>query len=459
MTSAAAERRGFRVSGWLVPTLDALIEGAWIAVLEAAFAALGGTRPLGPLPFALAAGASLVLAWRAADRTTAYVGLAVLYVAAFVAGGLLGVAGGGPTPFAQAAAAFMALAVFRGSRHDDVLDDDLVTGSLLQWGFPLLAAPWLYATQLPPAARETFTAAAFPSTLVFAAAGLLALGLARLDSLAALSGVDWRSNRAWFVLLLSVLGAMLLIAIPSAFLVGAPLVLLAGGLLGPLAVLLTPVGFAFEKLIELIFLALTPILEFIQQWLRQRPPVQPPASGNPGPLVPPEVAQGEPSTIGLIVLGAIALVVAIGLFALLLRLTYRSRTRHEEAADRPFEEREFRPPTITFRRPRLRLAGRPPRPTTASGAYLAFLADLASAPHLARRPDEPPATHATRLREAGFGDRRAGRLAADYQLERYALRGLSPRETARAIRRWEGLRAAVRAASRPRPDGVPEQPA
>ena len=42
----------------------------------------------------------------------------------------------------------MALAVFRGSRHHDVLDDDLVNGSLLQWGFPLLAAPWLYASQL-----------------------------------------------------------------------------------------------------------------------------------------------------------------------------------------------------------------------------------------------------------------------------------------------------------------------
>ena len=36
---------------------------------------------------------------------------------------------------------------------------------------------------------------------MFAASGLLALGLSRLDALAELSGVDWRQNRAWLVLL------------------------------------------------------------------------------------------------------------------------------------------------------------------------------------------------------------------------------------------------------------------
>ena len=245
----AAGSRGRPGAGWLVPALDALIEGAWIAVLDAAFAAVSGAAALGPIPFAIAAGASLFWVRSSADRTTAFVGLAVLYVGAFAGAGLLGgalagatTATGQPISFAQTGAAFAALAVFRGSRHSDSLDDDLVVGSLLQWGFPLLAMPWLYASQLTGPQREAFSAAAFPATLVFAAAGLLALGLARLDSLSALSGVSWRSNRAWLVLLAAVLATMIAIAIPTAFLLGTPLTLLAAGLMGPLAFVLSPVA-------------------------------------------------------------------------------------------------------------------------------------------------------------------------------------------------------------------------
>jgi hypothetical protein len=161
------------------------------------------------------------------------------------------------------------------------------------------------------------------------------------------------------------------------------------------------------------------------------------------------MANGEQSTLALIIGIAIIALIVVGLFLLVLRLTYRPRARDETTPDAPLEEREFRLPRLTFRRPRLPLPVRHPRPVTASGAYLAFLADLDAAPHLARRPDEPPATHAARLREAGFHDLRAGLLAADYELERYALRDLPPRETARAVRRWEALKAAIRATPRP----------
>jgi hypothetical protein len=69
---------------------------------------------------------------------------------------------------------------------------------------------------------------------------------------------------------------------------------------------------------------------------------------------------------------------------------------------------------------------------------------LAARPDLAREPAEPPATHAARIREAGVTDPRAALLAADYQLEHYALRSLSAPETARALLRERRLRALFR---------------
>ncbi len=458
MTARTTSGRRFTLGGGVVPLLDAVIEGAWIAVLDATFAVVGGTTALGPIPFALAAGAALYISRHAADRRTGLVLLGALYIVAFVGGGLLGgtlsggaTTAGQPLAFAQAAGVFMALAVFRGSRHVDVIDDDLVTGSLLQWGFPLLAVPWLYASQLTGAERDVFAATAFPSTLLFAAAGMLALGLGRLDSLAGLSGVNWRTNRAWWVLLLSVLGVMLLIAIPSAFLLGTPLLALAAGLMGPLAFVLTPVAFVFEKLIAFLFFLISPLTDFLMGLARRRAQEQPPIPGGLGDaLVPPVVPDGEPSIVGLIVLGGIVVIVAVLLFLLILRLTYGPRARDEAPPEGPLEEREFRLPSLALHRPHFGLPQRRVRPTSASGAYLAFLADLEATPHLARRPDEPPATHAGRLRENGFRDPRAGLLAADYQLERYALRVLPARETSRALRRWQALKDVIRTAPRPR---------
>ena len=151
---------------WLVPVLDALVEGAWIAVVDALFAVISGSAPLGPFPFALAAGLSMAWTRRAGDRASAYVGLAVLYVGAFVGCGFLGGAlapGGshvGPTgsivDFAQVSALLGGLAVFRGSRHAEVIDDDLVVGFLLRIGIPLLALPWLVGAQFEePAPRPS----------------------------------------------------------------------------------------------------------------------------------------------------------------------------------------------------------------------------------------------------------------------------------------------------------------
>src|SRR5260221_1732155 len=100
------------------------MEGALIAVPDAAFAAVSGSVALGPIPFAIAAAASLYWVRHAADRTTAVVGLGALYIVAFVGAGLLGGTlahatgpDGRPIVLAETAALFGALAVFRGTRH------------------------------------------------------------------------------------------------------------------------------------------------------------------------------------------------------------------------------------------------------------------------------------------------------------------------------------------------------
>ena len=78
--------------------------------------------------------------------------------------------------------------------------------------------------------------------MLFAGAGLLALGLARLEALAIASGVDWRRNRAWLLLLGGVVLLVLAVAIPAALLVGEPLEQILGGLAGPFAALFTPIS-------------------------------------------------------------------------------------------------------------------------------------------------------------------------------------------------------------------------
>ena len=128
----------------------------------------------------------------------------------------------------------------------------------------------------------------------------------------------------------------------------------------------------------------------------------------------------------------------------LIRASYRRPKVLEAPSDEVFEEREYRMPHLGLRVPRLPWLRSKRRPTTASGAYVAFISELDRAPDLARRPDEAPATHAARLRESGLADPRAALLAADYQLERYALAELGPHETTRALRRFTRLRDIVR---------------
>ena len=442
------------ISNWLadrlVPFFDVLAEAAWIAVVGAALdiGLAGGTTAWGPLPFAIAAAAGLIWIRRPNDPTVTGIGLFALMagggvIAAALQSGWPGT--GAPTIellLRQSALLLIPVAVLRGSRHRQRDEDDLVVATLLTWGIPLLVLPWILGTSVAEPLRSDFIAAAFPATVLFVSAGLLGLGLARLEALSATAPIHWRQNRSWLILLGGVVVAVTVVAIPAAFLIGTPLTQVVAGLLGPLAIILTPIAVVMGVIFVVLFAWLDPLAEWIRSLARTQDGRTPDggALGSAPPAPPDGVQPGGSSEAVL----AIAIVLGIAVLALV--LIWLSRRRRPEVEGPPLpvlEEHHFKYVGTGWHLPGLRRGtGRSRgRPVTASGAYLAFLDDLADSDDLARRPHEGPAGHAGRLR-ATMPDwpPAAGLLAADYQLEQYAGQQLSAAETKRAVARWQRLR-------------------
>ncbi|MGH2467012.1 MAG: hypothetical protein ACRDGL_04705 [Candidatus Limnocylindrales bacterium] len=450
----SAGREGLAIRGQaLVPSaLAGLVEGAWIATVYAAWqVALWHGQPiLDPLAFAVPAWIGLWWIRSGAGSGTDVVGLAVLtLVAAIVGVGLdttaLGLLLGGDPGGAVAshpAGLLAGLAVLRGARHREPALEDVVVGRLLSWAVPGLALPWIVGGSAAEPWRSMFVQAAFPATLLLVTAGLLAIGLARLDELARVAGPDWHLRRSWLLLATGVLAVMGLVAVPAAFLLGAPLGSVVDGLLGPLATLL---GLLLLPLLAL-GAAIVALLQFVPLHA-----VQPSAAPVGGRAAPPVVT--SPAADAAVAVGAGFLVV-IG-FLVLIYLVARwdaGRRRHTAASDAAAavpEERSLALPPGGFALPRwgrLR-APRQPTPGDASGAYLAWLGQLERQPQRQRLASETPALHAARLRRQGGLPLAADLLAADFELERYGQRRLGILETRRALQRWRRLRRAGPAGS------------
>lgn len=440
----------------LIPLIACLVEGAAIAVIDALFAA-GARRPaLGPLVFGLAAAAGLLWVRRAAPDAERP-GLVAIIAIAFVGGTWLArdmttIEAGFPGSLLTEPAGWLAaIAVVRGTAHRDPEEEDLVVAGLLRWGIPLLTIPWLLGAGLPVGTHAEFIRVAFPATVLFAGGGLLALGLSRLEALAISAGIDWHRNRAWLVLMLGVVLLVTAVAIPAALLLGEPVGELLGGLAGPFAAVFAPIA----GLVALLLAPLVGLVSGFFDLLRQLIGMGGEVAGPLGPSGAPEptlVEPGEPGGIGIeVATFLVVATIAIGL--ILLARVARRATRPGRVAAVPGEEHEFVPPTFELHLPRLRRPERPGRPATATAAYLAFLADAEGRERLARQPTEGPATHVRRLRTGGTTTadtlaaadlRAASLLAADYELERYGLRDLPPRETRRALGRWQRLKGALR---------------
>lgn len=421
----------------------ATAEGAWVAVWYAALAGSASGRSLGLLAFAAAAATGLAVARRlhgpgsggssrrprlgARIATVALVlGAAALGFLAERSPGASGVdwLGGVAAGLARGEVhgLLLGLALWRGTRHADAERDDLVTAGLVGWGTPLLAVPWLIGGLRP---APGFAEAALLGTLTFVAAGLVAIGLTRLEALDRSVGLDWRRNRAWLVLLVSIVGGAALLAVPAALIVGASVAAIGAALAGPAVAVVDGAGRALGGVRDLIGFGR--------------------GLGGPGGIA--EVGTAPSGGGGLpdlslpgAVVGPAAVVFGLLLVVAAYRLYLRTRDGRPSPEPPPvLEEHRFRLP-----RPRLGLTRpglgfdlhrrRPRRPRTATEAYLGLVERLGSGP-IGRRPSESPTGHARRLRLEGSGSFRFDLLAADVALERFAGRRLSEGELRRALDR------------------------
>jgi hypothetical protein len=453
------------VGDLVVPTLDALVEGSWIALVYVTLQVALAHAPaaLGPLAFAVAAG--MGLAWSRAARGRAAgpgVGAALALATGLVGWladpaareGLVSAAAGtgGFDAFetavtTNAAGWLLALAFVRGAGHRDRTHDEEKTGRLLG-RILLLAIPWAVGLAFAGDDRATFVAQATVSTLLFAGAGLLAVGLGRLETYGAEAGGHRWRNRSWSVVVVLVIGLLLAVSVPAAFLVGAPPLAILDAAWVSVAAIVGVIG-------AVIGTAGAPVLAGFEALISILPTPQPtplPSASAPPPGVG-EIApvQGDPR-IGL----TLTILALVALSILVVAVVSRIRAgstpaRRGAVGAAPVEERTFEPPRPRLRIPAVRLP-RPRRtPVTAVEAYLALLDDLAGDAGLARRPSETPRAHAGRL--AGpAAHRDLGLLVADWELARYAGRRITPLEDARGVARWRRLRVVLR---RARPTAPP----
>ncbi len=402
--------------------LDAVVEGAWLAIAYLVLQVLGAHGPilLGPIQFAALAAAGLLLGRGALPRRGGGV-VALVAVVAAVAGWLAGVA------------------VVRGAIHGESYEDDEVVSRLLAWALPALAIPWLLAQVATPAARSAFVEPAFVATLTFAVTALLSLAIARLDALGAGSGVDWRRNRSWLLVLGLIVAGAVLVGLPLAAALGVPLDDAVKGALGPLwiafavavSLLAIPAGLLAAGLVALFRAILHP---------SQAPSQQAPAGAA---IQASQLAPGS----GLVFTVAV-LVAILGVLALIAWRLWPGRGPQRRVDD---EERGIVIPQgslhVGLPVPRWHRPSRVPAPSDAVTAYVATVDDLAGHLGLARAVDETPAAHARRLHLDGRGMLPLDLLAADYQLARYAGRGLTQAEDRRGLARWQRVRAIAGAGS------------
>jgi hypothetical protein len=432
MRSSWPAELGNRALALLPSAATAAAEGAWLAVVYAAVQAGMAGRPLATevWAFVLAAALGVVFAHRTGGRRRT-----VLTAASCAAIGLVGWA---MDPQVRALAAsgtlaaaamthpagwLLGVATWRGSRHADPTTDDLVVGSLLFWGVPGLAVPWLVGSTI--GARAAFIDAALPATLLFMGAGLVAVGLTRLDALGRDVGVDWRKNRTWVALLVGVVALVVAIGTPAAVLLGASVDAMINTVIGPIAALVGGAG-------DLVIALLGAVGALAGSAA--------PAGASPPPSLPPGPAMPFSAPAGLSNAFAVGVFLLLIVAVILVWRRVRGAPRTVRWQPPRSEERRIALPRPSVRitlphLPRLSFP-RSIRPRTAIEAYLAVLAAFDRNERIARRVGESPAAHARRLRRQGDGSLPLDLLAADFALARYGGAKLTRAETARAIRRW-----------------------
>jgi len=452
-------RTGSRASSLLrllPPALDAVVEGSWLAVVYLVVQVLWvhGDVAMGPLELAIFAGIGLAVSrhrWGGVDPAVTVI---VVAAAAGICGWLLSpvaraeLAGGdlGAALAANPGGWLAAAAVLRGAAHVNPADDDAVVARVLALGLPLLAIPWILAGFATPAARAAFAEPAFVATVMFVSTALLAIAVARLETLGVATGIDWRANRPWLAVLAGVVLLMVAVAAPLAFVVGVPIEAAILGALGPLGILATAGVFVVAVYTQLVTVVLSAILGIFG--LTPRPPVAP----TPPPAPPANIPQGDASAsqpmFVAILTAAVIIVAVVAVVAIALVVWQWLRPRATIFRRPVSEQRSIVIPRDALRislprRPR-RKAVRYPEPHDAVTAYLALLRGLGDVPEAARGESETPAAHAGRLRPTAAGGLPLDLLAADYELARYGEHPLTAAEHRRALARSRELLVRLR---------------
>jgi hypothetical protein len=434
----------------LAPDAFAVVaEGAWISAVYAFLqAASQGPMPLGPAVFALVVAAGLIVARRYApalgDRWPRTALGLVLLVSAL--GCLAEPAAFGELARLDVEGALRAhpgglvagLAFLRGFAYAAPLGSDVVLERLLQIGLPGLALPVLLTGALNEPWRTLGLQRELVATVVFLVSATVGVALGRVAGIARSTGFDWRGNRAWLALVGLLAIGVVVVAVPVSLALAPVLRVVLAALVAPLILLGAIAGVTQVRLRQvlslLLLLAWLMLLGFIVAG--HMPP--PPQEGT-GPGI--GVGQGGESSAVDVAGGAIIILLIVIGILILARLWMRDAVRlpggdvpEERSIDHGLPEASVRTAARRSRRARW------PEPTDATTAYVALLHDLESRPTARRAPGESPAEHARRLREAGLGETGLDRLAADYELARFAGRTLTAREERRALARWTRLR-------------------
>ncbi len=461
-----------------VPVLLVLVaEGAWVFVIYALFqAASRDPEALFPVAF-VAAAVCGAAAGRIGPRRVggAWPAVAVILVALVAAVGWLTSAGTvrsvASGALADAVVAhpggwLVGLAFLRGIAASRKRSDDAPAGPLIVIAIPAIVGAYVVAGALPTAAATAFRAAALPATVAFVGAGLVGLALSRVARLEKTSAIDWRRNPAWLGLLVTVVGAVLVLAVPAAFTIGPLVVLVLAALPVPLLFLGFLSGFDRRALRTLV--ATIGTVAFVVLILRVF--ASGPAQQN---QQSPQAAVGQPPASDqawVTVAGWILLVIAVAIVVAILAAIWMRGARgqlDEDVAEERAIDRGTDIERPTWRAPWRRARRRPP-PTDAVTAYLAAVALIERDPELGRLAAETPAEHAGRVRRVASGPDRPesdrgipgplARLAADYELARFADRALTTAEERRALARWDTVRRVASSRRPRRPEHSPARP-
>lgn len=439
----------------LAPCLRVFAEAGFFTVVYAAAAVVVGHHPpfLGPIEFTLLVGLGAVIGSFA--RESPEVG-ALGLIAAVLAGGLFGwlaspdarglVSGDLLGAAASHGIGWIgAFAVLRGAFIHGAASADGIE-QLLRWLLPLTAWLWALATVLAPVVLwPSFAAYALLGSLAMIVAGLAAIGLVRLREVhegLAEAGV----RRLWRWLVIASAIAVVPLSIPFVLLSGVPIGMVFAPIAEPVLFVVGLFVLPFALLVSLLLNLFQPLFRHIPAGANQDASAEVIQQGQQALQdVGPSLAG---TLIGLALATLVMVVLVIAIYALA-RWMLRRDPYAEIVGGRAPDVVEHAIVVPVPDPPRRRPQGRQRRATAhdAVTAYVSAVEDLAAHPLFARAIVETPAEHSLRVRTADMpGSADFSRLAADYQLARYAERPITAREDRRALSRLDRLRRLLRGA-------------